>query len=163
MGDVGTSLRLLAILAAANMAPILAKRLLCERWAMPLDAGSHFLDGRPLLGRSKTLRGVIVATACAALVAAVLGIPASLGARIGAAAMLGDAVSSFAKRRLGIEPSGRAFGLDQVPEALLGLLSVRSDLGLTPVQIAAITALFFVLEIPGARLLFRLGLRDRPY
>ncbi len=163
MGDFSTIWRLLLLLGAANTAPILAKRLLGARWQAPLDAGRLFLDGRPVLGASKTIRGVVAAVAATALLAPLVGIASGLGARIGAAAMAGDALSSFVKRRLGIAPSGRATGLDQVPEALLALLSVQSELRLTAVQIATVTALFFALEIPFARLFFRLGLRDRPY
>ncbi len=77
--------------------------------------------------------------------------------------MLGDAIASFIKRRLGVVPSGRATGLDQIPEALLPMLMVQSTLGLTYIQIAAITLVFFVLEIPLAWASYRLGLRDRPY
>lgn len=77
--------------------------------------------------------------------------------------MLGDALSSFVKRRLGIESSGRATGIDQIPEALLPLIVVRGALELSLPEVAAITLAFFVLEIPLARLFFRLGLRDRPY
>ena len=60
-------------------------------------------------------------------------------------------------------PSGRATGLDQIPESLLPLLAVQGELDLSLLQIGAITAAFFVLELPLARLAFRLGLRDRPY
>jgi len=76
---------------------------------------------------------------------------------------LGDALSSFVKRRLGRSPSSRATGLDQIPEALLPLLAVQASLGLTLWQIAAITVTFFALEIPLARLFHNLGLRERPY
>jgi len=46
---------------------------------------------------------------------------------------------------------------------LLPLLVVRGVLGLSLPEVAAITLVFFVLEIPLARLFFRLGLRDRPH
>ena len=78
-------------------------------------------------------------------------------------AMVGDALSSFIKRRLDIPSSGKATGIDQIPEALLPLLAVHGVLGLSLLQVAAITALFFALEIPLARLFFRFGMRDRPY
>jgi CDP-2,3-bis-(O-geranylgeranyl)-sn-glycerol synthase len=77
--------------------------------------------------------------------------------------MAGDALASFFKRRLGLAPSGRAIGLDQVPESLLPLLAVQGLLGLSAAEILGITAAFFALEIPLARWAFRLGLRDRPY
>jgi CDP-2,3-bis-(O-geranylgeranyl)-sn-glycerol synthase len=86
-----------------------------------------------------------------------------LGALLGVGAMLGDALSSFIKRRMGAAPSSRATGLDQIPEALIPLLALQRILGLTAMQIVAITLAFFVLEIPVAWLTHRFGLRDRPY
>lgn len=158
-----SSIQLLLLLAVANTAPIVAKRLLGARLAMPLDGGMRFFDGRPLLGPSKTLRGLLVAIAATAIAAPVLGLGAGLGALIGALSMAGDALSSFAKRRLGIAASGRAVGIDQIPEALLPLLAVQGVLQLSLLQIAGITLAFFLLEIPVARLSHRLGLRDQPY
>lgn len=163
MNDLWLSARLLLLLGLANSAPIAAKDLLGTRWSMPLDGGWRFVDGRPLIGSSKTVRGVVSAVVVAAIAAALLGFSYGLGATVGLFAMVGDALSSFVKRRLGIAPSRRATGLDQIPEALLPLLVIQSRLGLSFLQIAAITLAFFALEIPLARLLFRMGLRDRPY
>ena len=133
------------------------------RFSAPLDGGLICFDGRPLLGSSKTIRGLIAAVASTSLCAVLLSMPTTVGALLGAVAMLGDVIASFFKRRLGAEPSSRATGLDQIPEALLPLLVVKGLLGVTLAQIAAITLLFFVLEIPLAWLFHRLGLRDRPY
>ena len=163
MGEIWRGLALLLLLGVANSAPIVAKRLLGDRWAAPLDFGATFLDGRPLLGPGKTIRGVVAAVVAAALVAWPLGIPPSVGALVGAVSMAGDALASFIKRRLGVAPSGRAIGLDQIPESLLPLLALQEQLGLSAAQILGVTAAFFVLEIPLARWAFRLGLRDRPY
>jgi CDP-2,3-bis-(O-geranylgeranyl)-sn-glycerol synthase len=77
--------------------------------------------------------------------------------------MAGDAFSSFVKRRLAIEPSGRAFGIDQIPESLLPLLVLKAVLDISLAQVAAITAAFVLLEVPLAWLTHRLGLRDQPY
>jgi CDP-2,3-bis-(O-geranylgeranyl)-sn-glycerol synthase len=161
--DFWTALRLLLLLAVANTAPLVAKRLFGARWTTPLDAGLRFLDGRPLLGASKTVRGLVAATLATALAAPLLGLPAATGAVLGLGAMLGDALASFTKRRLGTPPSGRATGLDQIPEALLPLLLLQRTLDLDLLQIAGVTLAFFVLEIPLARLAHRLGLRDQPY
>ena len=156
-------LRLLALLTLANSAPILLKRVLGARGAAPLDAGLSWRDGRPLLGASKTWRGLAAATLAAALAAPLLGISASTGALLGFLAMMGDALSSFAKRRLGVPPSGRAFGLDQVPEALLPLLVLRESQGWPWTVVAGVTLAFLLLEVPAAWLAHRIGLRDRPY
>jgi CDP-2,3-bis-(O-geranylgeranyl)-sn-glycerol synthase len=157
------SLKLLVLLVVANGAPVIAARVLGNRWAAPLDGGLRFADGRPLLGPSKTIRGVILAIAASGVVGPALGVPARTALLIGAAAMAGDALSSFVKRRLGVAPSGRALGLDQIPEALLPLLAVQAGLALSAGQIAAITAAFFAIDVLLARLAYALGLRDRPH
>lgn len=163
MDDIWSSFRLFLLLGVANTAPLVAKRLFGPRWLAPLDGGLIFFDGRPLLGSSKTIRGLVAAVTTTALGASLLGVPATVGALLGGGAMLGDAIASFIKRRLGVAPSGRATGLDQIPEALLPLLMLKTVLGLTFVQIVAITLAFFVLEIPLAWISHRLGLRDQPY
>ena len=163
MDGIWLGLRLLLLLGVANSAPIAARRLLGDRWAAPLDGGLNFVDGRPLLGPGKTIRGVAVAVVATALASWALGMSPQVGALLGAVSMAGDALASFVKRRLGVTPSGRATGLDQVPESLLPLLAVQGMLDLSAVQILAVTVAFFVLEIPLARWAFRLGLRERPY
>lgn len=154
---------LLLLLSIANLAPILLYRLAGRQPGARLDGGLDFFDRRPLLGPSKTVRGVAAAVVATALVAPLLGFSPSLGAVVGGFSMLGDALSSFCKRRLGLPASAKATGLDQIPEALLPLLVVAAPLSLSPVQIAAVTFAFFALEIPISRLLFRLGLRDHPH
>jgi len=62
--------QILSLLVVANGAPIIARELLGERGDWPLVFGWLFCDGRPLLGPSKTIRGVVAvvgATGCASL------------------------------------------------------------------------------------------------
>ena len=163
MDETWMGLRLLLLLGLANTAPLVAKRWLGSRWVTPLDGGLQFFDGRPLLGASKTVRGAIVAIVATTLAAPILGLSMTAGAVLGAGAMLGDALSSFIKRRMGTAPSSRATGIDQIPEALVPLLLLQQVLGLTWVQVVAITTIFFVLEMPLAWLSHRWGLRDQPF
>lgn len=163
MHDFWLGFQLLLLLAVANNAPIATKRLLGNRWSRPLDGGIRLRDGRPLLGPSKTVRGVVASVAACVLCAWLFGLAPEVGAIIGAVAMAGDALSSFVKRRLAVEPSGQAFGIDQIPESLLPLLAVQCLLTLSFLQVAAITAAFVLLEVPLARLAHRIGFRDRPY
>lgn len=151
------------LLAVANGAPVIVAKLLGSRYALPLDAGATFFDGRPLLGRSKTLRGVMVAILATAIAAPLLGLGPGLGAAIGAAAMAGDVISSFVKRRINLAPSSRATGLDQVPESLMPLLVCRGALSLSVADILIGVAIFFVGEVVLSVLLFRAHIRDRPY
>lgn len=118
-------LKLLALLAVANGAPLVGRALLRDRFAWPLDAGVRFLDGRPLFGASKTIRGVLLALIFTPLASSLLGLGPMAGVQIAAGAMLGDLVSSFTKRRLGRPPSSQAPGLDQIPESLVPLLTVH--------------------------------------
>jgi CDP-2,3-bis-(O-geranylgeranyl)-sn-glycerol synthase len=78
-------------------------------------------------------------------------------------AMIGDLLSSFIKRRMGIAPSDRAIGLDQIPESLLPLLACAFFLPLTFFDVAVATLIFFVGELALSRVLFKLHIRDRPY
>jgi CDP-archaeol synthase len=156
-------LQLLVLLGIANGAPVVAKKLLGRIAAWPLDGGAQFFDGRPLFGRSKTVRGIVVALVAAAAAAPLLGLPPTLGIIAAATAMAGDLFSSFTKRRLNLPPSSRATGLDQIPEALLPLIACRSALSLTAADIIVGIALFFVGEVIASQLFYRLGLRDRPY
>ena len=162
-GTLWLGLQLLVLIGAANTGPILAKRALGAWGNAPIDGGFCFIDGRPLLGASKTLRGLAAAVVLATLAAVVLGLSPRLGAVIGVAAMVGDASSSFVKRRLGIASSEKATGLDQIPEALLPLLAVQGTLQLSPLLIACVALAFFVLAIPLARWSHRVGLRDQPH
>jgi CDP-archaeol synthase len=156
-------MRVLVLLALANGSPVIAARIFGRTLARPLDGNAKFVDGRPLFGASKTVRGIIVALAVTALGAPLLGLEFQVGLLVGASAMAGDLFSSFLKRRLGLPPSSRATGLDQIPESLFPLLACSSVLPLSLMDIAAGCAIFFVGELLLSNLFFRLHLRDRPY
>jgi CDP-diglyceride synthetase len=156
-------LQLLVLLMLANGIPVVAKKILGERLAYPLDGGVEFVDGRPLFGRSKTIRGVVLAVLATTAGAPLIGLGWEIGALVGSLAMVGDLVSSFLKRRMALAPSSRASGLDQVPEALLPLLACRHPLSLTTADIGITAALFFIGEVLLSRVFYAFRLRDRPY
>ena len=128
-----------------------------------LDGNTEFVDGRPIFGHSKTIRGVVLAVLATTLGAPLIGIGHEIGLVVGSLAMVGDLLSSFVKRRLDLPPSSRASGLDQVPEALFPLLGCRGLLSLTVPDIGAGVALFVIGDVVLSRLLYRVHLRDRPY
>jgi putative membrane protein len=146
---------LLLLLVAANAVPALLGRVAGARWAAPVDAGRRWRDGTRLLGDHKTWRGVGSSIIACALVAAAIGLSPLAGAAFGAAAMLGDLLSAFAKRRLGLAPGREALLLDQLPETLLPLLLLWSPLQLTPAQLAAVVPVFTVAALVAARLFSR--------
>lgn len=156
-------LELLVLLGVANGAPLFGRMLLGDRFGRPLDAGARFVDGRPLFGRSKTLRGLLLSLVTTPVAAELLGLGGGTGLVAAALAMLGDLSSSFTKRRLGLAPSSRALGLDQIPESLFPLLALSGQYALAAGEIALMVAVFVALELAISRLLYKLRLRDQPY
>ncbi len=158
-----SGLPLLLLILAANGAPILAAALLRRSGSWPLDGGLLWLDGNPLLGHSKTWRGVLLALIAPAVMAWLMELPVHIGLIIGAFAMIGDLLSSFIKRRLGMKSSSRALALDQIPEALLPLLAVKHYFDLDWLTILETVTVFFILELALSRILYHLRVRRQPY
>ena len=156
-------LQSILLLTLTNGAPVVAKRLLGGRLAFPLDAGARFIDGQPLFGPSKTIRGVVFSIVTTAVVAPLLGLSLAAGGLVAALAMIGDLFSSFVKRRLKFPSSSQSIGLDQVPESLLPLLVCRETLSLTFLDVAIVVAIFVAGELILSRLLYDLHVRDEPY
>jgi CDP-2,3-bis-(O-geranylgeranyl)-sn-glycerol synthase len=156
-------LQLLIALAIANTTPVLINRFLGRRWCYPIDGGVKFVDRQPLLGSSKTIRGIAISILLTAAGAALIGLGWKVGLTIGAAAMGGDLFSSFLKRRMNLEASSKATGLDQIPESLFPLLACRHTLSLTALDIVITVVVFFLGEVLLARLFYKLHLREHPY
>jgi CDP-diglyceride synthetase len=155
--------QLLTLLAVANGTPVIAAKLLGKDGALPLDGGTTLSDGRPLFGSSKTLRGVILSVALTTACAPLVGLGWDVGFFVALGAMIGDLLSSFLKRRLGMSSSSKFTGLDQIPEALFPLLACMALLPLTALSVAIGTFLFFVGALLLSRAFFKLNIRDRPY
>lgn len=153
----------LALIGAANAAPVALNRLLSNRYSAPVDGGLVLCDGHRLLGPSKTLRGVGIGILVPASLSLLMGFSWRTGALVGVAAMAGDCMASFIKRRLGLAASSMALGLDQIPELLLPAISMRAYAPLGVMDIFAVVLLFFFGELALSRVLFHLGLRQRPY
>jgi len=95
----------------------------------PLDMGRSFQDGRRILGDGVTVRGTFGGIAIGLLAGAIQGVihaeiysGAVLGLALGTGAMVGDALGSFLKRRLGVARGGSAPGLDQLGFLVLALV-----------------------------------------
>lgn len=127
----------------ANMAPVLVGKRLAAL-AVPLDLGAS-VSGVRIFGDHKTWRGLIVGVATGAaafllqraLYDAEIGrvlalfdygtLPALTGAGLGFGAILGDAVKSFFKRRVGIAPGKPWIGPDEI-DFYLGAAAVAACL-----------------------------------
>jgi CDP-archaeol synthase len=153
----------LVLLTVANGTPVIAKKCLRKRFSYPMDGGARFVDGQPLFGPSKTIRGILLSVSFTSACSALLGLGWRIGVLVGSAAMAGDLFSSFLKRRIKLTAGGRATGLDQVPESLFPFLVCRNALSLTAVDITVGVTTFFIGEVLLSRLLYKFHIRDRPY
>jgi CDP-2,3-bis-(O-geranylgeranyl)-sn-glycerol synthase len=140
------TLQILFLVVWANAAPVLTRLLLGHRLDCPLDGGLILADGRPLLGTSKTWRGLAAAILTTPLLSVILGLSWIIGLVVAVGAMLGDVIASFIKRRMGRRPSEPVFLLDQIPEALIPVLALQGVLGLSLVQVAIVVIAFTLID-----------------
>ena len=161
--QVWLTLKVLLLLTLANGTPVIAKDILGNQFAIPIDGGAKFADGRPLLGSSKTVRGIFLSILVTSAFAPILGMNWKIGTLVAGAAMVGDLFSSFLKRRFHLHAGDKATGLDQIPESLFPLLACRGVLSFTSVDIVAGVVFFFFGELLLSRLFYHFRLRDRPY
>jgi CDP-2,3-bis-(O-geranylgeranyl)-sn-glycerol synthase len=66
--------QVLILLVVANGAAVAAKKLLRGTLARPLDGGALFVDGRPVFGPTKTIRGIVVSVFATAICATLMGL-----------------------------------------------------------------------------------------
>ncbi|MDO8627775.1 MAG: CDP-2,3-bis-(O-geranylgeranyl)-sn-glycerol synthase [Candidatus Diapherotrites archaeon] len=153
---------------------------------LPLDFGLKFFDGKPLFGKSKTWKGAINAIIAGTVTALILTIIFSNTAYVcpevqcqkplefvpdyvvygflsSFGAILGDALGSFAKRRLGIESGKESVILDQLPFVLVAL-AVTSGMFLPNLEeFVVIIILTIIMHRFANWLAFNLHLKKVPY
>ena len=156
-------IHLLLLIIIANGAPIMLRALMGRRLDVAIDFGYRLADNNPLFGSSKTWRGVIAAVILTSIAAVLIGYPASTGAQIALYAVLGDVLSSFIKRRLGMAPSSMAPLLDQVPESFLPALMLMDTFELDLQSVIILVCVFIIMELLLSYIFFKLGIRNRPY
>ena len=145
--------QLVLLVVIANGTPVFIRLLLGERWNWPLDCHYLLPDRRPLLGKTKTVRGLIGALLVTGLIAPLFNLTQLEGAQFALLAMLGDLCSSFIKRRLGFDSSRSIPLLDQLPEAILPLWVMQAAFGATLAEIATAVVVFIVIDLLLSRLL----------
>ena len=145
-------IKLVLLLLISNGAPVIARLFLRQRFNRPLDHNLRFIDGRPLLGPAKTVRGIVSAIFLTTLMAPLFDLSPAQGSLFALLAMCGDLVSSFIKRRLGITSSRSAPLLDQLPETLLPLWIMHPVLKETVLEACAAMLVFVVIDWFASRL-----------
>ena len=154
---------LLLLIIIANGAPIILRALMGKRLDFAIDCGRRLPDNNPILGKSKTWRGVIGAIIFTPVGAVLLGYTVPTGVLIAIYAVLGDILSSFIKRRFGMAPSSMAPLLDQVPESLLPALMFMDTFEMDYQSIIILVCVFVAIELLLSFILFKLGIRQKPY
>lgn len=140
-------LQLLFLIIIANGAPVLVRLLMKDHLDIAVDFGAKFADSNRIFGSSKTWRGIIAALLATPIAALVLGYSPETGLHIAVFAILGDLLSSFIKRRLGMAPSSKAYLLDQVPESLFPALAVMKIFNLGFADILLLVFVFLIIDL----------------
>lgn len=156
-------LPLLLLIIIANGTPILIRWLLDDSFELAVDFGQKLPDKNRLFGPSKTWRGVISALLVTSLCAWLLGHSPQTGLLVAIYAISGDLFSSFIKRRLSLQPSSMAPLLDQVPESLFPALMMQHTFNLDTLAVIQLVLIFIIIELILSHILYRWGLRKRPY
>ena len=153
----------LILILVANGSPIFISYLFSHRASLPVDMAYKLADQQYLFGATKTWRGLISALIITPVSALFLGYSFYFGLLIAVFAMAGDLFSSFIKRRLKKTSSARFLFLDQIPEALFPALICYFVYGLGLIQVIEIVLAFIIIELTSSFVLFRYGIRKKPY
>mgnify|MGYP000067657906 CR=1 FL=1 len=138
----------------------------------PIDGGRAFLDGRPIFGPRKTVRGFIsgvLAGLATGLVLGLIGITGDLaegavmGFLMGLGAMLGDLMGSFLKRRLNRPPGSPLPILDQLDFVLGALLLSLPFRPPSPGVLACVLILTPAIHLATNFGAYKLGLKKEPW
>lgn len=157
------TLQLLLLILVANGAPIIGRNIFQKTFNQPIDAGRILSDGNPVFGSSKTWRGVCASLLMTVIVAYLLDLGIATGLLVSTAAMTGDLLASFIKRRLGLVESSMAILLDQVPESLFPAILLMQVKAIHLLDVTYMVIAFIILELVMSWLLFKIGVRRRPY
>src|SRR5260221_11288308 len=79
--------RLLLLVVLANAMPVVAKKVLGDRFSRPLDGDARCRDGQPLFGASKTMRGILLSVLATVIGAYLSGLGYKTGAMAGTTAI----------------------------------------------------------------------------
>ena len=99
------------------------------------------------MGPSKTWRGFLFSIPITIACAWIEGLDPTTGLMFSLGALLGDSLTSFIKRRLGLASGGHAPGLDQVLESLLPLFVVQHKFDLALSGILGVVIAFILLDL----------------
>jgi len=156
-------LQLLTLIIIANGAPIVIRVLLNNRFSVGVDFGYRLHVNHPIFGESKTCLGVIAAIVATSAAAWLMGYSFFTGVLVDSYAVLGVLISSFIKRRLARQPISMALLLDQIPESLFPALMMMQIFKLDISAIIQLVLTFIIIELLLSHILYKWGIREKPY
>jgi len=136
----------------------------------PIDGNRKFVDGRPIFGQGKTIRGFIIGLVAGSIVGLLQGVVLNQlytyflrGLLLTLGALLGDLLGSFIKRRLNISRGDMAPILDQLGFVVFALL-LTGPLVLPGWDVVlAILVVTPPIHLAANFMSYKLGLKSRPY
>ena len=141
----------------------------------PLDGNRLMRDGKPILGKGKTVRGTIAGIACGTIAAAMVWLlfPQQtliatnqyvlFGFLVSCGAMAGDLAGSFIKRRLLIDSGAPTPGLDQLGFAVGGLLFSTPLYLPNAYEVLVICAFTIITHVGSNYAAFKMGIKKVPW
>ena len=156
-------LQLLLLIIIANGAPIITRQWLNCRFSHAVDLDHDLADNNRIFGPSKTWRGIFSSLLATPVVAVLLGYSIETGLMVAVYAVIGDLISSFIKRRLSMTASSMAPLLDQVPESFIPAFMMRQTFNLDILSVILLVLIFIIFELLLSLILYRWGIRKRPY
>ena len=156
-------LQLLFLIIIANGAPIITRQWLNDSFSYAVDLGQNLPDKNRIFGPSKTWRGIFSSLLITSVAAGLIGYSVETGLLIAVYAVIGDLFSSFIKRRLSMTASSMAPLLDQVPESFIPAFMMRQTFNLDILSVIWLVLIFIIFELLLSLILYRWGIRKRPY
>jgi CDP-2,3-bis-(O-geranylgeranyl)-sn-glycerol synthase len=166
----------------ANVSPLYADKIpLLRNLSYPLDFNKT-ISGKVVFGKNKTWRGAILAVVVGIVITSLQHFlfPHSswirsisgpidyqtinyilLGALLGGGAILGDAVESFAKRRLVIRPGSTWFPYDQIDYIVGGMVLSLFAVKLNFFRYVLVLIVWFFIHILASYLSLLTGIKKR--
>lgn len=153
----------------ANAVPVIAGG------GHPLDFGKSFLDGKPIFGKNKTLRGFLFGLGVGTVVGFAESVflsesvffdyPSTFGILLSLGALSGDLAAAFVKRRLGFAPGDLLPIVDQT-SFMIGAILFSLPIAIESLSLEIIVTVLIL--TPPIHLLtnfvaYKLGLKSNPW
>jgi predicted MPP superfamily phosphohydrolase len=149
-----------------NGLPPLVGILVNDRFNQPIDGGRQWLDGKPVFGSHKTIRGLLASLLGGTALFPLLGVAWWCAALAALLAMAGDLLSSFIKRRRTLASGEDVVILDQFFESFFPLFFLSFFVSLSLIQFLTVLICFIFIAYWFSRfqhyILYRPPLKNYP-